>query len=66
MVGRGMPGRGHAWQGKCAGRGVRHHGGGGGGRAWQEKRPLQRTARILLECMSCFLLNIELDKSIEY
>ena len=32
------------------------HGGGGGacvagGHAWQERRPLQRTVRILLECL---------------
>ena len=25
--------------------------GGGGGHAWQEKRPLQRTVRILLKCI---------------
>ena len=38
--------RGHAWQGG--------HGGGmlgRGGHAWQERRPLQRAVRILLECI---------------
>ena len=25
--------------------------GGGGGREWQDRRPLQRTVRILLECI---------------
>ena len=28
----------------------------GRGRAWQERRPLQRTARILLECILVFFL----------
>ena len=40
---RGMRGwgRGHAWQGACM----------GGGHVKQERRPLQRTVRILLECI---------------
>ena len=40
--GRGIHGRGHAWQ---------------GGLAWQDRWPLQRTVRILLECIlvpKCF------------
>ena len=37
VVKAGMLGRGCAWQGR--------------GRAWQERRPLQRTVRILLECI---------------
>ena len=32
---------GHAWQGECMAR----------GHVWQEKRPLQRAVRILLECI---------------
>ena len=43
-------GGGHAWQGGHAW-GVRDRGMCGGGRAWQERRPLQRTVRILLECI---------------
>ena len=38
----------------CRGGGMRGEGGGmcgKGGRAWQERRPLQRTVRILLECI---------------
>ena len=40
---RGMRGeRGHAWQREaCV----------AGGHAWQERRPLQRSVRILLECI---------------
>ena len=59
-----MHGRGHVWQGACMVRGVhgmggicgrgmhsRGHAWLGGGRAWQERRPLQRTVCILLECI---------------
>ena len=56
----GMHGGGCAWQGACMAGGV--HGVGmhdrgsgcawqGGGHAWQERQPLQRTVRILLECI---------------
>ena len=52
---------GHAWwgQGACMaggvhGRGVRD--GEAGGHAWQERRPLQRTVRILLECFLVLML----------
>ena len=38
---------GHAWQGACVAAGVC----GEGGCVWQERRPLQRTVRILLECI---------------
>ena len=38
--------RGHAWQG-CALQGACM----AGGCAWQQRRPLQRTVRILLECI---------------
>ena len=41
MHGRGECGRGHVWQGGVHGR----------GHVWQERRPLQRTVRILLECI---------------
>ena len=56
----GVRGRGHAWQRACMAGGMRDGGhcmaGGGGGRcAWQERRPLQRTVRILLEC---FLISV--------
>ena len=44
--GGGMCGKGYAWQGKCMAGGVH-----GRGCAWQERRPLQRTVRILLECI---------------
>ena len=58
----GVCGGGHAWQGACVtggmhGRGCAWQGGmcsrsmHGGGHAWQERRPLQRTVRILLECI---------------
>ena len=64
MVG-GMHGRGHAWQvGECVcvgggmhcrgecGRGHVWQGGvHGRGHVWQERQPLQRTVRILLECI---------------
>ena len=40
-VAGGVRGGVHAWWG-CAWQ---------GGRAWQERRPLQRTVRILLECI---------------
>ena len=39
--GGGMHTRGRAWQGACV----------AGGRVSQERRPLQRTVRILLECI---------------
>ena len=38
----GMHGGGPVWQGACV---------AGGGHAWQERRPLQRAVRILLECI---------------
>ena len=53
-----MCGGGHVWQGSCMA--VGHvwqggvHGRGmcmAGGHAWQERRPLQRTVCILLECI---------------
>ena len=58
----GICGRGCAWRGSMCGRGTCVAGGGrvwqgacmaGGmcGRVWQERRPLQRTVRILLECI---------------
>ena len=57
MVG-GMHGRGCAWWGACMAGGVCGRGAFvvgaacmAGGRAWQERRPLQRTVRILLECI---------------
>ena len=52
----GLCGRGHMRQGACMAGGMRGRGGmhgrgcaWQGGRAWQERRPLQRTVRILLE-----------------
>ena len=53
MCGGGVHGRGCVWQGVCVAGGV--HGGGsvwwrGAGHAWQERQPLQRAVRILLEC----------------
>ena len=42
--------RGHVWQRG----GVGVHGEGGGGHVWQERRPLQRTVRILLQCILVF------------
>ena len=46
MHDRGMHGRGHAWQGRvCM----------AGGHAWQERQPLQRTVRILLECILLYI-----------
>ena len=41
MYGRGVHGRGHAWQRRM----------NGTGRTWQERQPLQRKVRILLECI---------------
>ena len=70
-----MCGRGHVWQGCMHGGGV--HGGGlvwqgggdmhgrGGMHTWQERLPLQRTVRILLECilvlslLVTFMLNVK-------
>ena len=52
----GMHGRGHAWQGAM-------HGGGHvwlGGHVWQERWPLQREVRILLECILVKKLQIQL------
>ena len=46
--GGGMHGRGHVWQGGMRGRGCAWR---GGGHAWQERWSLQRTVRILLECI---------------
>ena len=60
MHGRGMRDRGHAWWGVCmagdmCGGGCAWQGGvWGRGRAGQERRPLQRTVRILLECILVF------------
>ena len=54
VVKGGVHARGHAWQ-----RGMRGGGGVGGGRYVQERRPLKRAVRILLECIlvsSCNLL----------
>ena len=53
MRGGGMHGRGHVLHGACV---VGGHAWQGGclawrGRAWQERSPLQRTVRILLECV---------------
>ena len=46
-----------AWQeGACMAGGVRRRG-GGEGHAWQERRPLQRAARILLEYILVSYLN---------
>ena len=42
--------RGRAWQGACM---------AGGGHAWQERRPLKRTVRILLECT--LVINVKDD-----
>ena len=49
----GVRGRGHAWQGAHGEGGVHGKAGGrvAGGCTWQERRPLQRTVRILLECI---------------
>ena len=52
----GTHGRGHAWQEGMCGRGMCGadmfgRGMWGKGHAWQETRPLQRTVRILLECI---------------
>ena len=44
MAGGGMCDRGRAWQGACMAGGVH-----GRGPAWQEKWPLHRAVRILLE-----------------
>ena len=46
---RGCACLGGAWQGSMGGGGV--HGQGGGECAWQERRPLQRCVRILMECI---------------
>ena len=55
---------GHAWQGGMCGGGHAWQGGMcGGGHAWQERRQLQRTVGILLECIlveciyTLFMLN---------
>ena len=44
-----MHDRGHGWQGVCVAGGMDDR--GGGGHAWQKTRPLERTVRILLECI---------------
>ena len=50
--GGGVRGGGHAWQRGAPDRGHACGEGGGGGRsAWQERRPLQRVVRILVECI---------------
>ena len=51
--------RGHAWQGGILAGGM--HGGGvhGRGSTWQERRPLQRTVRILLECILVAFVEID-------
>ena len=48
-VGNAWQGVGNAWQGVCGGE-------EGGTRTWQERRPLQRTVRILLECILVLIL----------
>ena len=48
----GMHGRGHVWQGAVQGRVC-------GGNAWWERWPLQRTVRIILECI--LVLNISVQ-----
>ena len=54
--GRGALVGGHAWQGVCMAGSVCGRGGvHGRRRAWQEIRPLQRTVRILLECILVLL-----------
>ena len=45
ICGRGLNGRGHAWKGSVHGRGGMH----GRGHSRQERQPLQRAVRILLE-----------------
>ena len=60
MCGRGVHGGtcivgGHAWQGSV------HGGEGGGRRARQQRRPLQRTVRILLECILVQLITFPFD-----
>ena len=61
MVVGGMHGRGYAWWEVCVAGGAcvvvrdMHGGGGGCGEdTWQERRLLQRTVRILLECILVF------------
>ena len=61
-VAGGMHGRGHAWWGGMHGKGacvVGECAWQGAcvtqGHAWQERRPLQRAVRILLECILVFL-----------
>ena len=50
---------GHAWQGACvAGRACVAGGCVGWRGAWQERRPLQRTVRIPLECILVLLFNL--------
>ena len=44
-------------QGGCAWHGSVHGGGGGGEHVWQERRPLQRTVSILLECILVLVRN---------
>ena len=54
----GVFGTGCVWQGACMAGGTCSARGGVacvvGGHAWQERRPLQRTVRILLECVLVF------------
>ena len=51
-VGGGMCSRGACMAGACV---------VGGGRAWQERRPLQRTVRILLECIVVVEISVHLS-----
>ena len=56
---RGMRGRGgHVWQRGVCVAGV----GGGEWHAWQERRPLKRAVRILLECILVFLVSTLYEK----
>ena len=72
---RGVHSRGHvwwgyAWQGACTAGGMCGEGHAWQwGHAWQERRPLQRTVRILLECIlvnigSLFQADLSIFKSI--
>ena len=61
--GVGMHGRGRAWQGACMAGGYMHgRGVHGRGHEWRGRQPLQRTVRILLECILVFKIFIPLRK----
>ena len=61
--GVGMHGRGRAWQGACMAGGYMHDRGvHGRGHERQGRQPLQRTVRILLECILVFKIFIPLRK----